>query len=110
MELLKKIRRVKSKISKQQDVLFSNLRKEMAPLGDLFLWILNVLFELQEYSLPTNQPTGRGNSFSKNPFSIPPMEVPVQSSEGAEHKGCFVPLRLFTVLGTNIKQLLHDSL
>lgn len=70
----------------------------MAPLGDLFLWILNVPFELQEYSLPTNQPTGRGNSFSKSPFSIPPMEVPVQSGEGAEHKGCFVPLRLFTVL------------
>lgn len=70
----------------------------MAPLGDLFLWILNVLFELQEYSLPTNQPTGRGNSFSKNPFSIPPMEVPVQSGEGAEHKGRFVPFRMFTVL------------
>lgn len=63
----------------------------MAPLGDLFLWILNVLSELQKYPQPTNQPTERGNSFTKTPFSIPPMDAPVQSGEGAEHKGLFVP-------------------
>lgn len=44
-------------------------------------------------------PTGRGNSFIKNPFSIKPVEVTVPAGEGAEDKGLFVPLKLFTVVG-----------